>query len=73
MIESLNEQLTPIKEQLVQHPLYKNIGSTDDIRQFMKSHVYAVWDFMSLVKKLQLDLTTTSLPWQPPATIPLHV
>ena len=67
MIESLNEQLTPIKEQLVQHPLYKNIGSTDDIRQFMKSHVYAVWDFMSLVKKLQLDLTTTSLPWQPPS------
>jgi hypothetical protein len=67
MIESLNEQLTPIKEQLVQHPLYKNIGSTGDIRQFMKSHVYAVWDFMSLVKKLQLDLTTTSLPWQPPS------
>ena len=67
MIESLNEQLTPIKEQLVQHPLYKNIGSTVDMRQFMKSHVYAVWDFMSLVKKLQLDLTTTSLPWQPPS------
>lgn len=67
MIESLNEQLTHIKEQLIQHPLYKNIGSMDDMRQFMQSHVYAVWDFMSLVKKLQSDLTTTSLPWQPPS------
>lgn len=65
MIESLNEQLTPIKEQLVQHPLYKNIGSTVDMRQFMKSHVYAVWDFMSLVKKLQIELTTTQIPWVP--------
>jgi hypothetical protein len=66
MIESLNEQLAPLKEQLIHHPLYQNIVLGHDIKQFMESHVYAVWDFMSLVKKLQLDLTTTTLPWQPP-------
>jgi len=66
MIESLNEQLTPYKKQLIHHPIYSNIASKDDLRLFMEDHVYAVWDFMSLVKKLQLELTTTSLPWQPP-------
>lgn len=67
MIESLKNEITPLKYQLINHPLYLNIKSIGDIKHFMESHVYAVWDFMSLVKKLQLDLTTTSLPWQPPA------
>lgn len=67
MIESLKENLYALKNQLVHHPLYFNIETKQDLKQFMESHVYAVWDFMSLVKKLQLDLTTSTLPWQPPA------
>ena len=69
MIARLMDQLAPLKKHLIEHPIYKNIDSVSDLKCFMESHVYAVWDFMSLVKKLQLDLTTTTLPWKPPENI----
>lgn len=69
MIARLTDQLAPFKKQLTEHSIYQNISCVSDLRCFMESHVYAVWDFMSLVKKLQLDLTTTTLPWQPPENI----
>ena len=66
MIENLKKEISKYRDQLIKHPIYGNIDSINGLKQFMESHVYAVWDFMSLVKKLQMDLTTTTLPWQPP-------
>ena len=54
MIERLVNQLAPFKQQLIEHKLYQNIETIPALRCFMETHVYAVWDFMSLVKKLAL-------------------
>jgi hypothetical protein len=52
-------------ERLRQHPLYRVLASADSLAPFMSHHVYAVWDFMSLLKALQRQLTCTELPWRP--------
>ena len=61
----INKNIQSYKEDIVQHPLYKNINSVNDIAKLMEHHVYAVWDFMSLLKALQSILTCTSSPWKP--------
>ena len=60
------EQLALIKAQLSVHPIFTEIDSLSVLRRFMESHVFAVWDFMSLTKRLQQELTCTRLPWLPP-------
>jgi Protein of unknown function (DUF3050) len=50
---------------LLQHPLYTNIRSAEDMRKFMEHHIFAVWDFMCLLKTLQTGLTCTTSPWMP--------
>lgn len=49
------------------HPLFTDITSLTKLQLFMQNHVFAVWDFMTLTKRLQQDLTCTQLPWLPPA------
>ncbi|TFY88348.1 DUF3050 domain-containing protein [Pseudomonas nabeulensis] len=52
--------------QLCSHPLFIEITSLRKLQLFMESHVFAVWDFMTLTKRLQQDLTCMQLPWLPP-------
>lgn len=64
-IIEIENSLADLRKQLQNHPLYTNLNSIDDIKIFMENHVFAVWDFMSLLKALQINLTTVSLPWLP--------
>ncbi|WP_116105208.1 DUF3050 domain-containing protein [Lewinella sp. IMCC34191] len=64
-IDRIFEQTKPLQAQLTGHRLYQQLKDIDDIRLFMERHVFAVWDFMSLLKALQNELTCTTLPWKP--------
>jgi hypothetical protein len=48
-----------------EHPLYAELTTAADLRRFMASHVFAVWDFQCLLKALQARLTSVASPWLP--------
>lgn len=53
------------RDQLQNHPIYSKIKTVDQLHLFMENHVFAVWDFMSILKSLQTQLTCTTVPWIP--------
>ncbi len=61
----LQERLEPMYARLAVHPLYRAFRSIGDLHVFQESHVFAVWDFMSLLKALQRGLTCVEVPWLP--------
>jgi pyrroloquinoline quinone (PQQ) biosynthesis protein C len=61
----IEARIATLRDQLSKHPLYSNISKPEHLRLFMESHVFAVWDFMSLLKTLQRALTCMDLPWVP--------
>ena len=65
MIVDFELKLLPLRKKLKEHNIYKSIKSIEDIRLFMEQHVFAVWDFMSLLKQLQNQLSCTKVPWLP--------
>jgi hypothetical protein len=64
-LQALAEQLRPLYNRLAGHPLYKSFKTVEDLHVFMEAHVFAVWDFMSLLKTLQRGLTSIDVPWLP--------
>ena len=67
-LNKLRETIAPLRQQLVDHPVYAHITTLDHLQVFMEHHVYAVWDFMSLLKALQRGLTCVNIPWIPIGT-----
>ena len=64
-IEQIERHILELRESLKNHALYYHLSDVQDIKIFMEKHIYAVWDFMSLLKALQQQLTCISIPWKP--------
>ncbi|MEW1910346.1 DUF3050 domain-containing protein [Kitasatospora sp. NPDC085895] len=64
-LTALREAIEPVRQEVVGHPIYRQIDSVERVRSFQEHHVFAVWDFMSLLKCLQRQLTCVELPWVP--------
>lgn len=64
-IEKIKQAIEPLRQEIVNHKVYSVIKDIDDLKIFMQYHVFAVWDFMSLLKSLQNNLTCTGVPWFP--------
>jgi hypothetical protein len=64
-VDTTQTTLAEARRELIEHPIYGEIATADDIRTFMKHHVFAVWDFFSLLKRLQREVTCVETPWRP--------
>lgn len=61
----LPKDIPNCRQRLLEHPLYDSLRDVNGLRIFMQHHVFAVLDFMSLVKALQRRLTSVDLIWRP--------
>lgn len=64
-IEKIRKSTESLRQMIINHKVYSVINDIEDLKTFMHYHVFAVWDFMSLLKALQNNLTCTSVPWFP--------
>jgi len=64
-VRELLANIEDAREALVSHPVYARVDSVRNMHTFMSFHIWAVWDFMCLLKGLQVNLSCVQVPWFP--------
>ncbi|WP_322770018.1 DUF3050 domain-containing protein [Frankia sp. Cr1] len=64
-IDDLRTKIENARVAVTKHPIYSRLRTLEDVNTFTENHVFAVWDFMSLLKVLQRNLTCVEVPWVP--------
>ena len=62
---ALVRAVEPARRVAADHPLFRALVDARSLAVFMEHHVWAVWDFMTLVKALQRALTCVEPWWRP--------
>lgn len=65
--EIILQETADLRARLLHHDVYRRINTLDSLRGFMQDHVFAVLDFMWLLKRLQASFCCQNVPWLPPA------
>jgi len=65
--ERILDATADLRSRLLQHEVYQRVSSVDSLRIFMQDHVFAVLDFMWLLKRLQSSFCCQAVPWLPPS------
>lgn len=63
-----NSEIEKLKVQIINHPVFDRMENLEHVNVFMEHHVYAVWDFMFLLKRLQQEFSCTDCMWLPKGT-----
>ena len=64
-IKQIDSALSTLRNKLKTHPMYSEMKLEENVITFMNTHVFCVWDFMNLVKRLQIYFTSVQVPWRP--------
>lgn len=64
-VRQLLDNIEDAREALISHPVYARVDSVESMHVFMSFHIWAVWDFMCLLKGLQVNLSCVQVPWFP--------